>query len=284
MAEPTRFDGIVVKTTTTDEGYVDTFDKNGRACLDGTVSCRVVLINDLRKYGKGLHIGQLGWTVEGSTDGYKWMEVAFDTGQRLMVLSFGIQRIVPEKAEMISQDLIAKNRNTRYDADPDVAERCHHEWKLTHYSKYILLSELTVLGDGDQELYAFTFPSLRELAELKGASHYPVKVGYTKEIDAGTLGRIRGLIADEACYPERPVLLCIYRTWDGQDLETQVHRKLRDLKRLLPSSLGREWFLTSKSELLEILRESSPAPYRPDRPEPRNPFVQPEQRMSPPNA
>jgi hypothetical protein len=284
MAKPTRFDGMVVKTAITEEGYIDTFDKNGRACLDGTISCRVVLINDLRKYGKGLHIGQLGWTVEGTTDGYKWIEVAFDTGQRLMVLSFGIQRIVPEKAGLISEDLIAKNRNTSYDADIVVAEKCHHDWKLNHYGKYIVLGEMTLQGEGDQELYAFTFPSLQELAELKGSAQYPVKIGYTKETEAGALGRIRGMILDEAGYPEKPVLLIVHRTWDGHGLETQVHRKLRNLDRKLANSLGKEWFFTSKSELLEILRMSPPFPYRQDRPEPRNPFVQQRQHMSPPTT
>jgi hypothetical protein len=282
MAKSNRFDGVVVNQTTTEEGCIFTSDKNGRACLDGTISFRVVLINDLRKYGKGLHIGQLGWTVEGTTDGYKWIEVVFDTGQRLMVLFYGIQRVVPEKAKLISQELIARNRNTRYDADPDVARKCHEQGNLDHYGKYILLGEMTVQGEGDQELYAFTFPSLRELAELKGHAHYPVKIGYSKETDAGALGRIRGLILEQAAYPEKPILLWVHRTWDGHHLETQVHRKLRSLDRKLPNSLGKEWFLTSKSELLEILGMSFPASYKDDRPEPRNHFVQPGQRMSPP--
>jgi hypothetical protein len=270
MAKRKKFDGMVASQLITDEGYVQTFDKNGRACWDGTAAARVVVVRDLRRYGKELHIGQLGWTIPGTTDGYKATDVDFDTGQRLSVrLPFGvspIERVVPERAEEISRILINKYRNTRFDADCVVAERCRQEWIHQNYGEYISLTEMTMSGDGDQELYAFTFPSLRELASFKGKEQYPVKIGYSKESDAGALGRVRQQITETAAYPERPVLLHVQRTWDGRDLEKQVHRNLWELDRKVVHSLGAEWFLTSKPELLEILQRCSPAPYKVGRP------------------
>ena len=270
MARRNTFDGIVVSELTTDEGYIHTFDKNERSCWDNKAAVRVVLVKDLRKYGKGLHIGRLGWTVPGTTDGYKVIDVQFDTGQRLSVrLPFGvspIQRVAPERANEISQALIQKYRNTRFDENLDVAKKCREEWIRRSYGEYISLTEMTVLGDGDQELYAFTFPSLRELASLKGEEQYPVKIGYSKESNAGAIGRVRQQIIEAAAYPERPVLLHVHRTWDGRNLEKQVHRKLRELARKVEHSLGTEWFLTSKSELLVILEQCVPAPYKADRP------------------
>ena len=106
---------------------------------------------------------------------------------------------------------------------------------------------------GDQELYAFTFPSLKEVAALKRDPYYPVKIGFSKNPSDGAYGRIRSQIFEKAAYPERPEVLLVWRTWDGRDLETQIHRSLRCLERSIPASLGKEWFLTSTEELVEII-------------------------------
>lgn len=259
MASPKTFDGVVASQVITDEGYIRTFDKNDRPCYDGTLRTRVVLVHDLRVYGKGLHIGQLGWTAPETTDGYKAVRVEFPDGQRLLIRTFAMERVVPERAEEISQVLIRKYRNTRFDADAILAERCRQQWIDDYYGKYVSLAEMTTDGEGDQELYAFTFPSLRELADLRGDKQYPVKIGYAKSADAGAIGRIRQQITERAAYPEKPLLLHVQRTWDGRNLETQVHRSLRTLNRKVVHSLGKEWFLTSKDELLGILQTCSRA-------------------------
>lgn len=266
MAKRSKFDGIVASQLITDEGYLHTFDKNERNCWDNTVAARVVLVKDLRTYGKELHIGQLGWTIPGTTDGYRATDVEFDTGQRLSVLVYALERVVPQREKEISQTLIQKCRNTRFDADCAVAEKYRQQWMHHNYGEYISLTEMTMSGEGDQELYAFTFASLRELANFKGQDQYPVKIGYSKEGGAGALGRIRQQITEGAAYPERPVLLHVHKTWDGRSLETQVHRKLRELDRKIVHSLGTEWFLTCKPELLEILQRCTPAPRQLDRP------------------
>jgi len=212
-----------------------------------------MLVHDFRMYGSGLHIGQLGWTVPESTDGYKTVDVIFDTGQRLTVKVYALERIDPASEAKLSAELIAKHRSSRFDADPIVAETERQKWIDRDFGKYLSLAEAHQSGTGDQELYAFTFPTLREIAMLKGQEQYPVKIGYTGNCSAGAFGRIRQQITESAAYPERPVVLCVWRTWDGLNLEKQVHRILRDRGRKVATSLGREWYVTSQIELVEIL-------------------------------
>jgi hypothetical protein len=143
--------------------------------------------------------------VPGTTDSYKWGEVAFDNGVRLPILVYGIERVVPERAEAIADDMLKKNRNTKFDADPAVAERCYREWIKREHAGWVDTDHTAELGSGPQEVYAFSFPTLRELARLKGAAHYPVKIGYSGNQDGGAVQRIRSQMADAAAFPERPV-------------------------------------------------------------------------------
>ena len=246
-------------------GFLVACDENGRICWDSTSRERIVLLHDLRIYGAGLHIGQLGWTVPGTTDGYTCVKVIFETGQTLIVRSYALARVPVDTATEMSQQLIAQWRNTRFDADPLIAHKKREEWIDATYGKYISRKEATLLGAGDQELYAFTFPSLREIAALKGQSQYPVKIGYSSNASSGTFGRIKQQIMELAGYPELPLLLCIYRSWDAHALERQVHKALRDLGRKATTSLGIEWYLTTKDELLTLLEQCKHAPHPPDR-------------------
>jgi hypothetical protein len=109
MAKKPKYDGIIVKREVDEAGFVNAVGKNNRPCWDDTLE-RVVLVNDLRRYGAGLHIGQLGWTIPGTTDGYKWVHVQFDNGMRLPILTFGIVRIIPEKADDIARQLIEDHK------------------------------------------------------------------------------------------------------------------------------------------------------------------------------
>ena len=129
-------------------------------------------------------------TVPARTDSYKWIDVVFDNGVQLPILVYGIERVIPERAAVIAADMLKMIRNTWFDADPVVAECCYREWIKKEYESWVATDEMVELGYGDEELYAFTFPSLRELASLKGAAHYPVKIGYTVNQDAGAINRI----------------------------------------------------------------------------------------------
>ncbi len=258
MAKKNKFDGIVVKRDVDGEGFVHAYDKNDRASWSGDQPERVVLTQDLRKYAPDLHIGQLGWTVPATTDSYKWIDVVFDNGVQLPILVYGIERVIPERAAVIAADMLKTNRNTRFDADPVVAECCYREWIKKEYESWVATDEMVELGYGDEELYAFTFPSLRELASLKGAAHYPVKIGYTVNQDAGAINRIRSQIIEPAAFPERPALLLVCRTRDGHALEALVHAELRRRDRRLATAPGREWFMTNKGEVADLCKQLGP--------------------------
>ncbi len=251
------FDGKVIHREISADGTVCTSDRNGRICWDSERAERVILANDLRKYGPALHIGQLGWTIPGTTDGYKWIDVEFDTHQRLSVLVYGLVCVDPSRADEIATALIEKNGNTRFDARVDVAERCRREWIRKGYETYLAVDELIERGVGSQELYALAFPSMRQLAAIKGESVFPMKIGYSANEDDGALGRIRSLILEAAAYPEKPSVMLIYRTWDGRKLESHVHKQLRQKQRNVGSALGKEWYLTNPAELLEIIEMCS---------------------------
>jgi hypothetical protein len=246
------FDGIVVKREVDAEGYLHGYDKNDRTCWGNLSSERVVLLHDLRKYGTGLHIGQLGWTIPGTTDGYKWIDVRFDNNITLPILTFGIERVVPEQAAEISRKLIDKHRNTRFDADPVIAGIKHKEWIRGEYEAYVSFNQMAEEGSGDQELYAFTFPSLQTIAKLEHRDFYPVKIGFTTDKDGGAMQRIRSQIIEAAAFPEKPAVLLVWHTWNGRQFEAAVHNFLKGEKRHDVTALGVEWFMTNKDELLAL--------------------------------
>jgi len=255
MAKKTKFDGIIVKSEVSPEGYLYCYDKNDRACWGSPEPQRVVLTKDLRKYAADLHIGALGWTVPGTTDGYEWIDVQFDCGPRLPILIYGLERVPPEQAGEVSARLIAQHRNTRFDADTAVAEACRREWVRKSYEAFLAMDQMVESGEGDEEVYAFTFRGLQELAALKKETIYPVKVGWTKNKDDGSLGRIRGFAFEKAAFPERPAILLIHSTWNGRALETAIHKRLREKKRRILTAPGQEWFLTNAAEIVAICDE-----------------------------
>lgn len=252
MAKKSQFDGIIVSRSTDPDGYVHAYDKNDRLCWDSENAERVVLTEDLRKYGRGLHRGQLGWTVPGSTDGYKWVDVQFDSGPCIAVLTFGLERVSPVKAEAISQAVIEYCRGTRFDADETTAEAKRDEWIREEFGTHIDSDDLVQMGDGPQEVYAYSFPSLVELAHFKRQKYYPIKIGYTADKDIGTFNRVRSQIFENAAYPERVKLLFIFRCKDGRAVEVEVHRQLRTADRRVESAVGREWFLSNAEEIRQL--------------------------------
>jgi hypothetical protein len=255
MAKKTQFDGIIVKRVISPEGYVYCFDKNDRTCWGSPDPERVVLTHDLRKYGAGLHIGQLGWTVPGTGDPYKWIDVRFDCGHRLPIMVYSLHRVPPKRADSISARLLAENRNTRFDVDPQVAQRCHQEWVRKSYQAFVATDQMVESGIGDQEVYAYTFQSLQELAKLKKESRYPVKVGYTADRNAGSIERIRSQICEAAAFPERPSVLLVHHTWNGRRLEAAIHKRLRDQGRHIVTGAGAEWFETNDVEIRAICKK-----------------------------
>jgi hypothetical protein len=233
------------------QGRIYAYDANGRPCFDLEDPERVVITHDFRAYAPELHPGALGWTIPTDSDGYTFARIAFDAGPRLRVRSYALDRVPVETADAVAAKIIAENCNTRFAADPVVAARFHQEF-LASYSDSLSLAGTVVDGCGDQEVYAFTFPSLIEIADSKGQAVYPVKIGYTATGYGGAVARILSLITEKAGFPEGPLVLLVFKTWDGLNVETQLHRKLRAMGRKT-NSLGREWFSTSTAELRDLI-------------------------------
>lgn len=250
-----------IETREVIDGILHAYDRDGRLCLDSKNEERIVLVHDLRVHGESLHVGALGWTIPETTDGYKEVDVRFDTGKRPRLKRYAFERVALDAEHSVSARLMSQYKNTRFDANPEVAASCRTTWIATNYSPYMSLDQTVILGEGDQELYAYTFPSLKELAAFKSEPWYPVKVGYSQNSSDGAYGRIRSQILEKAAYPEKPEVLGIWRTWDGRNLEKQVHQRLRCSGRKVLESLGREWFTTSTGELCELVSQCEVAPF-----------------------
>jgi hypothetical protein len=89
-------------------------------------------------------------------------------------------------------------------------------------------------GSGEQIVYCYTFPSYIELAALKGEERMPMKIGKTS---SPSLDRVS--LQCGVSNPEQPVVpLAIRVIWN----------------RWIDDAPGTEWFKTSKSEILAVVK------------------------------
>lgn len=97
-------------------------------------------------------------------------------------------------------------------------------------------------------LYAYYFPTYRGLAEAKGESFWPIKVGMT------TADNPAARIAQQsAAMPEKPVLAYARRTATPARLEKAVHCILSYRGRLVEEASGSEWYRSNPQEIREIV-------------------------------
>lgn len=97
-------------------------------------------------------------------------------------------------------------------------------------------------------VYAYYFPAYKELAELKGESSWPIKIGLST-----TTIEQRVMMQVGTALPERPVLLFEIECDDCAKLEKAIHAAL-DVKGFkMPESLGNEWFCVNQNELLSLM-------------------------------
>lgn len=104
-------------------------------------------------------------------------------------------------------------------------------------------------GSGEQIVYCYTFPSYIELAALKGEDRMPMKVGKTS---SPSLDRVS--LQCGVSNPEQPVVPLAIRVENATAYERAIHRILIIWNRWIDDAPGTEWFKTSKSEILAVVK------------------------------
>jgi len=106
-----------------------------------------------------------------------------------------------------------------------------------------------VIGDGEQSVYLYYFESYRRLAELEGKLEFQCKIGRSERDPL-----LRVLSQASTALPEYPKIALLLKTDDGASLETAIHSILCLRGKEVDDSPGTEWFLTSPSEVEEIVK------------------------------
>ena len=109
-----------------------------------------------------------------------------------------------------------------------------------------LNSERTI-GSGNSSVYLYYYPQYRESSESKGEKVWECKIGRTIHGEAD--GRIRGQATG---LPENPKSGLHIKTNKQEKIERIIHDILKVRGKHIEEAPGREWFLTSPSEVEEI--------------------------------
>ncbi len=100
-----------------------------------------------------------------------------------------------------------------------------------------------IVGNGAETIYGWYFPAYRALAELKGESRFPVKVGRTIRNPLQRIKESGGMA------PEIPVLGFVARVDDAGNWERWIHAELCFFDLKIEAAVGSEWYRTSPEEL-----------------------------------
>ena len=103
------------------------------------------------------------------------------------------------------------------------------------------------IGSGNSSVYLYYYPQYRENAESKGEQVWACKIGKTIHNEAD--GRIR---SQATGLPERPMIGLHIKTDRPKKIEDIIHDILKVRGKHIEEAPGREWFLTSPSEVEEI--------------------------------
>ena len=103
------------------------------------------------------------------------------------------------------------------------------------------------IGSGKSSVYLYYYPQYRESSESKGEKVWECKIGRTIHGEAD--GRIRGQATG---LPESPKIGLHIKTDKEVKIERIIHDILEVRGKHIEEAPGREWFLTSPSEVEEI--------------------------------
>ena len=104
-----------------------------------------------------------------------------------------------------------------------------------------------IIGSGNGSVYLYYYPQYQERAESKGESVWECKIGRTTHSEAGT--RIR---QQATGLPESPMIGLHIKTDKEKKIERIIHDILKVRGTHIADAPGREWFLTSPSEVEDI--------------------------------
>ena len=103
-------------------------------------------------------------------------------------------------------------------------------------------------------VYVYYLPAYRTASVAKGEDRWPCKIGYTTGDPL-----LRVLSQAATALPENPHLALVVATGEPAALEDAIHAVLSARRRKLETSPGSEWYATSPTEVIEILRFIDPA-------------------------
>jgi hypothetical protein len=103
-------------------------------------------------------------------------------------------------------------------------------------------------GDGEEFIYAYSFPAYKALAEIQGMDSWPIKIGMSRLVG---LDRIRQQLGTSA--PEWPVVHLAHKCTDSVKLESAIHAVLQLRGSKIEGAPGAEWFVTNPEQILEII-------------------------------
>jgi hypothetical protein len=129
------------------------------------------------------------------------------------------------------------------------------------HSERFVNRDCPIRGAGGHLVYAYTFNAIQKSAELGGEETFPVKIGQVRIFLSDTTTPVDALAASNAAegrirqqlpFPEPVSMLGILLCGNGREMESKIHRRLKDRK---VKCLAREWFLTNGPEILALFDE-----------------------------
>jgi len=101
-----------------------------------------------------------------------------------------------------------------------------------------------IIGSGKQSVYLYYYPAYRRLAELRGEEVWTCKIGKARNDPL-----IRISSQTRTALPEYPTVGLIIKTNEFTLMETTIQNILKLQGKHMLDAPGREWFLTSPSEV-----------------------------------
>lgn len=103
------------------------------------------------------------------------------------------------------------------------------------------------IGDGDEVVYVYYYPVYKKYALMQRQNCWHCKVGMTTKT---VWDRIYP--QSSTGFPEEPVVGLIIKCFDARTLEQIIHNILKRKNKWIEKAPGKEWFITSPSEVKSI--------------------------------